>query len=449
MTVLRGRRKVRRLDMDHKGPLFIDEYVQLHPVDLADRLLRLESEERLELLNHLPREVAAAAMAELPEDQFEEITSGLPTARVVELVGELEHDDAADILGEIHEDKREELLEALPDEISAPIEELLSYPEDTAGGIMNDRFITLSRTDTVKECLAHLREQKDRSRVDITYLYVIDGDRRLVGIVPLRELVFSKPENHVDEVMVRQVQFLRVDDDQEEVARRFDDYGYMALPVLDKAGRLVGVVEANDAFDVAREEATEDMQLMVGLSGEERFSTPWKTSLRRRLPWLYVNLATAFLAAIVVGFFEETIAEWTALAVFLPIVAGQGGNAGMQTLTVIVRDMALGELEPGDGKRALFKEALLGVIHGVAIGLVVGLIGWAWKSSPELGLVAGAAMLLNLLAAALSGVLIPFGLKALKIDPALASSILLTTVTDVAGFFFFLSLGALVMKGMG
>lgn len=435
--------------MEQDGPLFIDEYVKLHPVDLADRLLRLTPEERLDLLNHLPREAAAAALAELYEDQFEEITEGLPTERLVELVGELEHDDAADILGEIHEERREELLEALPNEISDPIEELLSYPEDTAGGIMNDRFITLSRKDSVKECLAHLREQKDRSRVDITYLYVIDEESRLVGVVPLRELVFSKPDGHIEEVMNRQVQFLRVDDDQEEVARRFDDYGYMALPVLDKAGKLVGVVDANDAFDVAQEEATEDMQLMVGLSGEERFSTPWKTSLRRRLPWLYINLATAFLAAIVVGFFEETIAKWTALAVFLPIIAGQGGNAGMQTLTVIIRDMALGELEPGDGKRALFKEASLGIIHGVAIGVVVGLIGWVWKSSPELGLVAGAAMLLNLLAAALSGVLIPFGLKALKIDPALASSILLTTVTDVAGFFFFLSLGALAMKSVG
>jgi magnesium transporter len=434
--------------MSNDGPLFIDEYVKLHPVDLADRLERLSPGERAELLTNLPLETAAAALAEVYDDQFEELTEGLSTDRLVELVGELEHDDAADILGEFREERREELLEALPNEVSDPIEELLRHPEDTAGGIMNDRFITLSRTDTVKECLAHLREQKDRSRVDITYLYVVDEERRLVGIVPLRELVFSRPDGHIEEIMVRQVQFLRVDDDQEEVARRFDDYRYMALPVLDRSGKLVGVIDANDAFEVAQEEATEDMQLMVGLSGEERFSTPWKTSLRRRLPWLFVNLATAFLAAIVVGFFEETIAKWTALAVFLPIVAGQGGNAGMQTLTVIIRDMALGDLEPGDGKRALFKETLLGLLHGIAIGMVVGLIGWAWKGSPELGLIAGAAMLLNLLAAALSGVLIPFGLKALKIDPALASSIILTTVTDVAGFFFFLSLGAWAIKNM-
>lgn len=185
---------------------------------------------------------------------------------------------------------------------------------------------------------------------------------------------------------------------------------------------------------------------MVGLSGEEHASTPWPNSVKRRLPWLYINLGTAFLAAFVVGLFEHTIAQWTALAVFLPIVAGQGGNAGMQTLTVIIRDLALGELAPGDGRRALLKEILLGLLHGVAIGLVVGLIGWLWKGSLLLGVVAGAAMLLNQLAAAISGVLIPLGLRAFRLDPALASSIFLTTVTDVAGFFFFLGLATAGLK---
>lgn len=217
----------------------------------------------------------------------------------------------------------------------------------------------------------------------------------------------------------------------------------------DAEGRLVGVVKSNDALEVASKEATEDMQLMVGLSGEERALTPWQNSIRSRLPWLYINLSTAFLAAFVVGLFEDTIARWTALAVFLPIVAGQGGNAGMQTLTVVIRDLALGKFEPGDGRRALMKEITLGLLNGLAIGLVVGLIGWWWKGSAALGLVAGAAMLLNQLAAAVSGVLIPLGLKSLRLDPALASSIFLTTVTDVAGFFFFLGLATMGLKWLG
>ena len=199
-------------------------------------------------------------------------------------------------------------------------------------------------------------------------------------------------------------------------------------------------------LEIAREEATEDMQLMVGLSGEERVLTSWKKSLPRRLPWLLVNLATAFAAAAVVGMYEGVIAKWTALAVFLPIIAGQGGNAGMQTLTVIIRDMALGEISPGDGRRALVKELILGIANGLAIGLVVGAVSYLWKGSALLGWIVFAAMVLNQLAAGLAGVLIPFTLKRLRVDPALASSIFLTTITDVAGFFFFLSLAALAMR---
>jgi magnesium transporter len=436
--------------MDKQGPLFIAEYVKLHPVDLADRLLRLSAAERTDLLTNLPREAAAAALAELYEDQFEEVTKGLGKDRLVELVGELEHDDAADILGEIEEEKREELLDALPDEVSDPIEELLQYPEDTAGGIMNDRFITLRGHERVEACQQRLREQADRKRDDISYLYVVDEEQRLIGVVPLRELVFAQPSASVEEVMIRDVQFLRVDDDQEKVARRFENYGYLGLPVLDKSGALVGVVHTSDAFEVAQEEATEDMQLMVGLSGEERSSTPWGTSIRKRLPWLFVNLGTALMAAFVIAFFESTIEGWTALAVVMVIITSQGGNAGMQTLTVIIRDMALGDLEPGDGKKALLKEAFIGFVHGVAIGAAVGVVGYLLEKDPEkaltLGLLAGGAMLLNQMAAALSGVLIPFGLKAMRIDPAMASSIILTTVTDVAGFFFFLGLATLVIR---
>ena len=245
--------------------------------------------------------------------------------------------------------------------------------------------------------------------------------------------------------MQRDVKSLHVADDQEKIARQFEHYHYLGLPVIDDDGRLVGVVKASDALEIAAEEATEDMQLMVGLSGEERALSPWTWSISRRLPWLCINLGTAFLAASVVGLYEETIAQWTALAVFLPIVAGQGGNAGMQTLTVIIRDLALGELSPGDGRRVLLKEVALGLANGLVIGLLVGAIGWWWQDSIMLGVVAAAAMLLNQLAAALAGVLIPFGLKACKVDPALGSSIFLTTVTDVAGFFFFLGLATFAM----
>jgi magnesium transporter len=306
--------------------------------------------------------------------------------------------------------------------------------------------VTLSTDESVERSQERLRNSETFLSDDISYLYVVDAKKALKGIVSFRDLVFAAPGSKVSAIMRQQVTCLRLWDDQEEISRQFAHYHYLGLPVLDDQDRVVGVVRSSDVLEIAREEATEDMQLMVGLSGEERVLTSWKKSLPRRLPWLLVNLATAFAAAAVVGMYEGVIAQWTALAVFLPIIAGQGGNAGMQTLTVIIRDMALGEISPGDGRRALVKELILGIANGLAIGLLVGAVSYLWKGSALLGWIVFAAMVLNQLAAGLAGVLIPFTLKRLRVDPALASSIFLTTITDVAGFFFFLSLAALAMR---
>lgn len=419
---------------------------ELHPADLADRLQRLELDEaRLAVLS-LPRKKVAAALADLEEEPAIELLNSLGDEQLAGFFAEMPHNNVADLLGLLPPGRQRQLLGLMPAEHAEDVRQLLRYSEDSAGGIMTDRYIALQGDQTVQHCMDLLRGRPEHEREDVSYLYVTDHSEKLLGVVPIRELVFARPDRKIREIMKRDVAAVRVDDDQEEIARRFEHYHFLGLPVLDRLGHLVGVVKATDALEIAREEATEDMQLMVGLSGEERALTPWSKVVSRRLPWLYVNLATAFLAAFVVGLFENTIAKWTALAIFLPIVAGQGGNAGMQTLTVIIRDMALGELTPGDGRRALLKEMVLGMINGIAIGVAVGLIGWWWKGSPELGLVAGAAMVLNQLAAAMSGVLIPFGLKWCKVDPAMASSIFLTTVTDVAGFFFFLGLAALALR---
>lgn len=435
--------------MKETSQSIVEELRLLHPADIADHLQRLEPVDAAEALRQLPPKLAAATLGELDADRAEELMTLVPTERLGALIEDLPHPEAVDLLGEMPIARRETVLVALRSETSEAIRALLRYPEDTAGGIMSDRFITLRPEQSLAQVLERLRSRTDGPSDEVGYLYVTDARRRLVGIVSLRDLVFRNPQRQVAEVMNDKVTSVRVDTDQEELARQFDHYHYVGLPVVDDRQRLVGVVKSSDILRVATAEATEDMQLMVGLSGEERALTPWHRSLGGRLSWLYVNLGTAFLAAIVVSLFENTIARWTALAVFLPIVAGQGGNAGMQTLTVIIRDMALGELSRGDGWRALRKEIILGLINGLAIGAVVGVIAWLWKDSPELGIVTASAMILNQLAAGLSGVLIPFGLKKLKLDPALASSIFLTTVTDVAGFFFFLALATLIMHGMG
>jgi magnesium transporter len=430
--------------------IHFDELLKLHPADLADRLQRLPLEEAQRVLSGLPPALAAGALAEIDPQRQRELLMALPVQTLVLLLAELPANVVADLLPGVPPAARRGVIDGLPADHRRRVQALLRFAPDTAGGIMSDRFIVLREDMTVEQAREILRVHAEEERPeDIAYLYVTDAAQRLVGIVSLRDLVFRRSERHLSDILRRDVTLLRADDDQEKMAQEFEHYHYLGLPVVDADGRLIGVVKASDALEVAQAEATEDMQLMVGLSGEERALSPWKTAVGRRLPWLYINLGTAFLAAVVVNLFESTIAKWTALAVFLPIIAGQGGNAGMQTLTVIVRDLALGEISGGDGRRALWKELMLGLVNGLAIGLVVGLVGWWWKHSLALGLVAFLAMLLNQLAAAFAGVAIPFGLKAVRVDPALASSIFVTTVTDVAGFFFFLGLAALAMRWVG
>lgn len=421
------------------------EDLKSHPADVADQLERLSAEQADAALQSLPRDQAAAVLAELEPEEWAGFLERLPAATVSELIRELPHTKAADLMGSLESRRVGEVMSGLPPDEVKEISGLMQHAPDTAGGIMSDQFLALRMDQTVEECHQLLRSRADLSRPDfISYLYVTDRAGKLVGIVSLRDLVFSRLDRKIEQVMNPDVKHVFVEDDQEKIAQLFEHYHYLALPVVERDRRLMGVVAANQVIDVLRKEATEDMQLMVGLSGEERVLTPWKRSLMRRLPWLCINLATAFLAAAVVGIFEETIAAWTALAVFLPIVAGQGGNAGAQTLTIIIRDLALGELSPGDGRKALKKELWLGLLNGLVIGLIVAGAGYWWKGSALLGVVVGVAMVLNMVAAAMSGVLVPYTLKALRIDPALASTILVTTVTDVAGFFFFLGLAAAV-----
>ncbi len=432
--------------MDPVQSIPTQDVENLHPADIADQIQRMPVEEAAETLRKIAPAIAGEALTELEDDVKAEVLQQFSEAELTELFSELEHNDATDLVSELDDTVQKTVLEQLPEEVSGPVQSLLQHEEDTAGGIMSDRFIVLNMDETVESCQELLRSDGRFMNHDISYLYVVDNNQRLMGIVSFRDLVFSPSKKKVSEIMRESVASLRLTDDQEVISHQFAHYHYLGLPVLDDQDRVVGVVKASDVLEIAREEATEDMQLMVGLSGEERALTPWRKSLPKRLPWLFVNLLTAFAAAAVVGLFESTIAKWTALAVFLPVVAGQGGNAGMQTLTVIIRDMALGEIGQGDGRRALIKEILLGVANGILIGIAVGLIGFLWKGSFVLGVVACSAMLLNQLMAGLAGVLVPFTLKFFKVDPALASSIFVTTITDVAGFFFFLGFAALAMK---
>jgi magnesium transporter len=309
---------------------------------------------------------------------------------------------------------------------------------------MTPNVFALSEDLTVGESITALQSSRDVEMV--FYLYVVDARRHLVGVTSLRRLLLVSPETPLKRIMTPEVMSVRVDTDQEEVARQVASYNLLAIPVVDEENKLVGVITVDDVIDVIKDEATEDLYRLAGVSGDERVATPAGEALRKRLPWLGVNLGTAFLAASVVAAFEGTISQVTALAVFMPIVAGMGGNAGTQTLTVVVRGLALGELTGANARKALLKEAAVGLGNGVVLGVVAALVAWLTKGDPMLGLLLAMAMVCNMFVAATAGTLVPLGLKAMKVDPALASSVFITTFTDVVGFAAFLGFATIFLR---
>jgi magnesium transporter len=336
------------------------------------------------------------------------------------------------------------VLELMRPKESGQVESLLEYGEQTAGRIMNPSVFALGEDLTVGESITALQSARDVEMV--FYLYVIDARKHLVGVTSLRRLLLVSPETPLKRIMTPEVISVRVDTDQEEVARLVASYNLLAVPVVDEESKLVGVITVDDVIDVIKDEATEDLYRLAGVAGDERVTTPPFEALRKRLPWLGVNLVTAFVAVSVVAVFEPTIQRVTALAIFMPVVAGMGGNAGMQTLTVIVRGLALGELSWGNARKTFFKEAGVGLGQGLILGLAAAGVAWATTQEPILGLVLGMAMVCNMFVATLAGTLVPLGLKALRIDPALASSVFITTLTDIVGFASFLGFATIFLR---
>jgi magnesium transporter len=418
-----------------------------HPADLAQVFGELNDRDRHAAFNVLTdrnSRLAMEALSELGPESGAALLADRPAEDIAKLVSELPSDDAAALVDYLPEDLSAAVLELMRRKEGGEVESLLEYAEQTAGRIMNPNVFALSEDLTVGEAIKALQGSRDVEMV--FYLYVVDSRRHLVGVVSLRRLLLVSPETPLKRIMTADLISVRVDTDQEEVARLVASYNLLAIPVVDEENKLVGVITVDDVIDVIKDEATEDLYRLAGVASDERVFTPARDSLRKRLPWLVVNLATAFVAASVVKLFEGTIGQFTALAVFMPIVAGMGGNAAMQTLTVIVRGIALGELTWSNSRKALLKEALVGIGNGLGTGILAAGLAWLFQGNPMLGLVLALAMVINMFVAATTGTLIPLGLRALKIDPALASSVIITTFTDVFGFLSFLGLGTVFLR---
>jgi magnesium transporter len=418
-----------------------------HPADLAQIFSELPDRDRIATFSILVERNSRLAMetlSELGPEAGAMLLAGRSAEEIAKLVQEVPSDDAAAIIDHLPEELSTAVLELMGRKESGDVENLLEYAEQTAGRIMNPNVFALSEDMTVGEAIAALQSSRDVEMV--FYLYIVDARRHLVGVISLRRLLLVSPETPLKRIMTSDPISARVDMDQEEVARLVASYNLLAIPVVDESNKLFGIITVDDVIDVIKDEATEDMFRMAGVSSDEHVFTPALESLRMRMPWLVVNLATAFLAAAVVGLFQHTISTWVALAVFMPIVAGMGGNAATQTLAVIVRGIALGELTWGNSRKALVKEIMVGIGNGIATGIIAALVAWLMYRDPTVGVLLAIAMVINLFVAGMAGTLIPLGLRALKFDPALVSTVFITTFTDVCGFASFLGLATLFTR---
>ena len=413
----------------------------LHESDLGDVLQALDPEDRDRLIRLLGTDFDWVALTEVDETVRNEILESVPNERIAELLRDLDPDDAVEIVATLDEEDREEILAGLPFAERIALERSLDYPEESAGRRMTTKFIAVPPFWTVGQTIDFMREDS-RLPDEFTELYVVDPGFRFLGTVPLDRLLRSKRPTKIGDIMGEIKHSVQATDDQEDVARLFERYNLLSVGVVDEAGRLVGAITVDDIVDIIEEEADEDIKRLAGV-GDEEISEGVLSIVRLRSSWLLVNLVTAFLSASVIALFESTIERIAILAMLFPIVAGLGGNAGTQTLTVTVRAIATRQI--AHAWRLIGREVLVGISNGVLLGCVTGTIVAALFGRPELGLVIAGAMFVSQTVAAFVGIVVPLALDRLNVDPAVASSIFVTATTDAIGFFAFLGLATIIL----
>lgn len=423
----------------------VRQFFETDPARAAHSLDFMDHDDAISVLEALPPALSAQAFRHLQAGQAARLLETVSPELFQTVVDRLDPQQCAAILQSLPQASRQKLIDSLPDKDKREIQEVLTYPEGSAGRLMTTEFLALRKDTTAGAALERIRVQASR-KAPASYGYIVDEKNHLLGVANLYDLIVAAPETDVSAVMRRNVFAVNAFMDREEVTTELVQRKYFAVPVVDHENRLLGIVKSDRLLAQVQEEATEDLQMMFGASAEERAFSPVSFVLKKRLPWLHVNLATAFLAASVVAVFEGIIAKITVLAVFLPVVAGQGGNAGIQTLAVIMRGLVMREIPLNKVWTVLRRETVIGTFNGLATGTVTAIIAWLWYGNPILGVVVGAAIMVNMIAAGLAGAAIPLSMKAIGLDPAQASGIILTTVTDVVGFFAFLGFAVLLQN---
>ena len=418
---------------------------RMPPADVAPLFSGMTPDEIRTVIELLfRRRRAARTLKELPPEMLPQVFEALTDQRLADVLARLEIDDLIEVVEWVPEDRRGEVVNRLPVPTRAELDRAGLYPESSAGRAMTTSFIALDEKMTAEEAIDSIRAVGDDDE-SILYLYVVDDQQALCGVVPIRRLVSAPPTRAIADLMIPDPVSVRADDDQEEVASVVARYDLLAVPVTDVDRRMLGVITVDDVIDVITEEATEDIYHLAGLSETDRIFSPAHLSVRKRMPWMLLNLGTCFLAAWVVGLFERSLEQLVALAIFMPVVAGMAGNGGTQALTIITRGIALSEIEFSSGLRAAGKELAVGLTIGAVTGLLSAVLATLWFDSPVLGLALFLAMIVSMAVAGLLGAAVPLALKAMNQDPALGSGVIVTTFTDVFAFFSFLGIATLLM----
>ena len=440
----------RRIKLYREG---MDENAQAYEIAELLEEVRTENKSRfVEILKSLPEDLKAEVLSELSKNAQEDALEAIDVKELAEIIEEMDTDDAADIVQQIEEfdeEKAEEVLDEIDEEESKVLRELISYDEDEAGAYMQTELFKANINETVGDSIKRLKEMKSKGDLNSAYhVFIVDSKDRFLGMMPMEDLVLHGPNevyrNIIDKEGVLTVA-VHPQDPIDKVIELAGNYNMNVLPVTDEFDILLGRITADDIYDLMEKQATDQIYGMAGVQEESEESENIIEAGKSRAIWLGVNLLTAIAASVVIGFFDATIQSIVALAVLMPIVASMGGNAGTQSLTVTVRQLALGDIDPTEAKKVITKEVLLSLGNGLIYAVVMGLIAWVWFNMPMLGVVIALSMLINLLAAGFFGATIPLILKGLGIDPAVGSTVLLTTVTDIVGFFSFLGLATMIL----